>query len=264
MPDSEQFIYSFREVSLLARGIRALWHLGSSGRQALGTFVITSQRVLFIPSPRARGLGTPTIESVSRAEELLAAHGGLVLPRDAISANVTAARAASDAPGHRPYSDLTIRCTRPALTKTFRFFGATTAAHALSLLQPASAEAATVSPLATEFAELNLPPDYGLAAAPGEQMRVSWYRTTLAYAYRLFKERRWDYAIKEATRLIEDETLQNNPQYALLLAAAYYVRGSVYEHQRDLARARQDYTDAFKRAPSYAPAGDAYIRLTRE
>jgi hypothetical protein len=92
-------------------------------------------------------------------------------------------------------------------------------------------------------------------------MRVTWYRATLGFAYRTLKEGKLDFAINDANKLIEDADLQTSPRYALVLAAAYYVRGSAFEQKGDKVQAALNYQAALERAPEYALAARAWERV---
>ena len=260
MSMQEELIRSIRDTFLFSQeGKGVLQRLWSSGQEGSGTFVLTNQRILFIQSKGAgqRLGGSPNVESVSQADQFLSAQGGFSVPRSALSAQVSNSGLAGYAYGRGPFSDLTIRSTHPPHEKTFRFYGKNTASEVLRLLKPSEEEPAPASLIAAEFAELGIPLDYGLPAPPDQQMQVVWYRATLGFAYRTFKRGELDFAIKDATLLIDDANLRSSPQYALIPAAAYYVRGLAYERKGDKSQAALNYQGALECVPSYKLAARA-------
>jgi hypothetical protein len=264
MSTQEELIQSIRDTLLFSKeGKGFLQRLWSSGQEGSGTFVLTSQRILFIQSKGAgqRLGGSPNVESVSQADQFLSAQGGFAVPRSALtSTQVSASGSAGYAYGQGSFSDLTIRATNLPHEKTFRFFGKNTASDVLRLLRLSEAPA-PVSPIAAEFAELGIPLDYGLPAPPDRQMQVTWYRATLGFAYRTLKKGEPDLAIRDATLLIDDADLRSSPQYARILAAAYYVCGLAYERKGDKAQATLNYRGALDHVPSYELAARALERI---
>lgn len=93
---------------------------------------------------------------------------------------------------------------------------------------------------------------------------VTWFRATLGFAYRTLKEGKLDFPINDSNKLINDENLKNMPQYVMMLATAYYIRGLAYEKKSDKVQASQDYQQAIKLLPNYALALCAFERVKRE
>ena len=249
----DTFLFSKEGKGVLKR----LW---SGGQEGSGTFVLTNQRILFIQNKGAgqRLGGSPKVESVSQADQLLSTQGGFVVPRAALtSARVSNSGLAGYAYGRGPFSDLTIRSTNLPGEKTFRFYGKDAAAEMLRFLKPSEEEPTPVSPVGAELAELGIPLDYGLPAPPDRQMQVAWFRATLGFAYRTLKGGKPDLAIRDATLLIDDAGLRNSAQYALVLAAAYYVRGRAYELKGERPQAALNYQGALLCVPGYEPAARA-------
>ena len=224
IPIEEKLIRVIRDTFLFSKEDKGfLQRLWSGGQEGSGTFVLTDQRILFIQSKGAgqRLGGSPNVEAVNQADQLLSAQGGFSVPRSALtSTQISNSGSAGYAYGRGSFSDLVVRSTNLAHEKTFRFYGKDTASEVLLLLKPFEEESGLISPVTAELAELGIPFDYGLPAPPEQQMQVAWYRSTLGFAYRTFKKNGLDFAIRDATLLIDDANLQNSPQVVLLLAAA--------------------------------------------
>jgi len=128
-------------------------------------------------------------------------------------------------------------------------------------VKPRSKEAPR-SPVEGELFELGFQPGYGLPAPAQLMPIVTWLRATIGFAYRTLKKGELDLAINDANKLINDNNLKNLPQYVMVLAAAYYLRGMAYESKGDKAQDGRDYQASIRVLPTYVSALNGLKRVS--
>ncbi|MCL4486745.1 MAG: hypothetical protein M1570_01275 [Chloroflexi bacterium] len=117
------------------------------------------------------------------------------------------------------------------------------------------------SAIDVELAELGIQSSYGRSDPLHPGSIVTWYRWEIGLSYRAVKEERWLDAISGLAQLIESDELHSSPGYALVLAAAHYVRGLAFQGKGDHANARADYRAAISILPTYELAIHAMDRV---
>ena len=278
MSEPERILKTVPEAFCIVREGTA----GPEKTEGLGTVVVTDRRIAFV---RRKGLfqvliKMPTITSVEQLDKMLSAQGGVSVLLSAIKDAGTRSSKTGYGGGNFPCSDLTIVYEEPSVRKTFRLFGEQAAGEVFNLmsgaargemLRAASSGGAPpprtaplegpVSPSAAALAELGLGADYALPAPPDQGPQVAFLRATLGFAWKQIREKKWDYAVNDASKLLDEHNLKVYAAYGPGLAAAFYIRGLGHEKKGNREKAAADYRESLARRSDYQPAVEGLRRL---
>ncbi len=106
------------------------------------------------------------------------------------------------------------------------------------------------------LAELGFPADYDFPVPPPTSP-IAAYQLSLIYADMELQAAHWDEAIAAVTPVLDEVMLRQNARGALILAAAYYLRGLAYERKGNPTKAQSDFTRALELVPTYRAAAQA-------
>ena len=278
MTDAERILKTVPEAFCIVREGAE----GPEKTEGLGTVVLTDRRIAFV---RRKGLlqiliKMPTITSVEQLDKMVAAQGGVSVILSAIKDAGTRSSKTGYSGANFPCSDLTIAYEEPAVRKTFRLFGEQAAGEVFNLmsgaargdmLRTSSSGGAPpprtaplegpVSPSAAALVELGLGADYALPVPPDQGPQVAFLRATLGFAWKQIREKKWDYAVNDASKLLDEHNLKVYAAYGPGLAAAFYIRGLGHEKKGNREKAAADYRNAMTHDPNHKPAAEGLRRV---
>ncbi|MBL9083106.1 MAG: tetratricopeptide repeat protein [Planctomycetales bacterium] len=229
----------------------------TGGCEGSGSLCLTDRRLVFVKSTARQRLACrgPLPTTGEELTQILVAQGGRGIPLDAIGdARVTAkGRGTYGGYGVTNISELVITFGEPLQTIRFRFGNEEGADRFMQHLRSGS-QTRPASPVEDELRELEIPIDIGLPVAPQDAAWVTWLRATTAFALRTYHAGKYSFAVGDAEKLISDPRLQSDTRFALILAAAHYIRGIALEALGRHDDAREAYRQALNISPDYSPA----------
>lgn len=234
---------------------KKLW---SGGCQGSGSLCLSDRRLVFLKSSASQRLAScgPCPQSAEEMSSLLSSQGGRDIALQSIlRMQITAQGIGPYGYGRADISDLTIEF-QPIQTIRLRFFGSQAAGGFLQRVQELQrgGHAPPASPVAVELQQLGIPVDFGLPPTPEDAAYIIWLRATVGFAYRTLANGRADLAVGDANKLINDPRLAVDRRFALILAAAYCIRGMAWEQSGRSDLAKGDYQAALQVRPGYGLA----------
>ncbi len=254
------------EVFLILEDMHWLKRLWSGGDAGSGSLCLTEFRLVFLNSTPSQRLGNsgPKPGTVQEMNQVLKSRRGQEIELASIrTMRITKQGIGKYGYGQTEISELSLEWGEPARLLRLRFAGIQTAGSVLIRLQQFQSQShrPPQSPIANELAALGIPDDFGLPVNPESAAYVVWLRSTIAFAFRTLTNHQWELAISDANKLIGDHRLATDHQFALILAAAYCVRGMAHEGAGRKDAARADYRTAQQIFPSYALASTRLASL---